>query len=62
MTDEEVPLATAIMLLRRLGDRAQLWVAERIGELASQNEADGIVFWKAVAVHMDRLLRPGTIQ
>ena len=62
MTDEEVPLAAAIMLLRRFGDRAQLRVAERIGELASQNEADGVVFWKAVAFQMDRILRPGSIQ
>jgi hypothetical protein len=62
MTDEEVPLAAAVMLVRRFGEGAQLWVALRIGELAYQNDADGILFWKLVAGHIDRILRPGTIQ
>jgi len=62
MTDDQVALGAAMMMLRRHGQNAELRVAERIGELAAAGDLDGVSFWKVIATHMDRILRPGKMQ
>ena len=51
-----------MMLLRRHGDLAPVRVAERIGEMAIAGDQEGLLFWKRVALKMDRILRPGAVQ
>ena len=62
MTGDEVALGAAMMLLRRHGDLAPVRVAERIGEMAIAGDQEGLLFWKRVALKMDRILRPGAVQ
>ena len=62
MTEDEVALGAAMMLLRRHGDLAPARVAERIGELAMAGDQEGLLFWKRVVLKMDRILRPGAVQ
>lgn len=50
-------LGAAMMLLKRHGDRAPLKVAERLGELAAEGDEMGIAVWRAIAAHMDAILR-----
>ncbi|WP_419722865.1 DUF6961 family protein [Sphingobium aromaticivastans] len=45
----------ASMLLRQHGDFAPLKVAERIGELATLGESDGIALWQEVAHRLDAM-------
>ncbi|SCW76079.1 hypothetical protein SAMN02927924_02659 [Sphingobium faniae] len=59
MTDDEVALGAAMMLLRRHGDLAPQRVAQRIGELALAGDHEGIELWKQIASRMDQILRPG---
>jgi hypothetical protein len=62
MTEDEVLLGTAMMLLKRYGDTAPLKVAERIGELAIEDDAAGVAVWKAIAARMDEILRAAPMQ
>jgi hypothetical protein len=62
MTEDEVALGAAMMLLRRHGDLAPVRAAERIGELALAGDQEGVLFWKRVAQRMDQILRPGAVQ
>lgn len=62
MTEDEVMLGAAIMLLKRYGDQAPMRVAERIGELAVAGDDLGIATWKAIAARMDEILRAGPMQ
>ena len=45
------------MLLRRHGDDARLVVAQRLGELASAGDFEGVSMWKKIARCMDQLVR-----
>ena len=62
MTEDEVALEAAMMLLRRHGDRAPVRVAERIGDVAIAGDREGVLFWKRVARKMNQILRPGAVQ
>jgi len=62
MTEDQVMLGAAMMLLKRHGERAPFRVAERIGELASEGDNVGVAMWKSIAIHMDAILRAGPVQ
>lgn len=62
MTDDQVRLGAAMMMIRRYGEQAPLRVAERIGELAVAGDAAGVAAWKIIAQRMDRILRAGPAQ
>ena len=62
MTEDDVALGAAMMLLRRHGDLAPARVAQRIEELALAGDQEGVLFWKRVALKMDQILRPGAVQ
>ncbi|WIW90460.1 hypothetical protein K3M67_20825 (plasmid) [Sphingobium sp. V4] len=62
MTDDQVMLGAAIMLIKRHGDQAPVKVAERIGELAAEGDEMGVAVWKAIAAYMDDILRAGPMQ
>lgn len=58
METGDIPLGAAIMLLKRHGDNAPAYVAQRLGELALADDVGGIAMWKAIAVRMDGIIRP----
>ena len=62
MTNDQIALGAAMMLLRRHGDQAPTKVAARIGELAVEGDWEGLTFWKTVASKMDQILRAGSVQ
>lgn len=62
MTGDQVLLGAALMLMKRHGDQAPAKVAARIGELVVEGDAMGVTVWKAIAMHMDDVLRAGTVQ
>jgi hypothetical protein len=47
--------ACANEVQRQRGDRARLFVAERIGALALAGHEAGIATWKAIAARLDQL-------
>lgn len=57
MTNEQHLWACALAIEKRYGAGAPLHVAERIGALAHEGDASGVVMWKAIAVRLDRLRR-----
>ncbi|WP_010339571.1 DUF6961 family protein [Sphingobium yanoikuyae] len=61
MTEDQVLLGAAMMLLKRHGNLAPLKVAERMGELAAEGDEMGVAAWTAIARHMDAILRAGSI-
>ncbi|MFC4595085.1 DUF6961 family protein [Sphingobium tyrosinilyticum] len=58
MTRDQELWGVALALLKRHGDQAPVKVAERIGELATQGQFDGVALWQDIARHLDRLLAP----
>nr|WP_242127305.1 hypothetical protein [Sphingobium sp. Sx8-8] len=62
MTDDDIALGAAMMLLRRHGHLAPRRVAERIGELALAGDREGIRIWKRIASRMDEIIQPGAAQ
>jgi hypothetical protein len=61
MTEDQVMLGAAMMLLKRHGDLAPLKVAERIGALAVEGDEMGVAVWRVIAGHMDAILRSGSV-
>lgn len=61
MTQDEERWAEAILAQRIHGDRAPVWVAERIGALAASGQVAGVERFKAIAYRLDHLMR-GTTQ
>lgn len=57
MTDEQHLWACALAVEKRYGAGAPLHIAERIGTLAHEGDASGVVMWQAIAVRLDRLRR-----
>lgn len=62
LTPDQERWAEAMMVRRLYADRAELHVAERIGALALLGDMGGVERWRDIAVHLDRLLRPGSPQ
>ena len=52
MTPEQHILACALEVERQHGERAPVFVAERIGALVMQGDVAGVEMWKAIAVAM----------
>lgn len=61
MTEDQVMLGAAMMLLKRHGVSAQRTVAERIGELSLEGDEMGVAIWKAIAARMNEILRAGSV-
>jgi hypothetical protein len=57
LTDWEL-WACASTIMRNHGERAPVFVAERIGALALAGDADGLATWRAIASRMDQLRAP----
>ena len=55
-TQDHVLLGAAMMLLKRHGAHAPLKVAERLGELATAGDEDGVAAWMGIARHMNSIL------
>ncbi len=55
LSDEQHLWACALAIEKQHGDRAPVFVAERIGALALAGDAAGIERWKAIAARMERL-------
>ncbi len=51
-------LAEALAVLKMHGDRAEVYVAERIGALALAGDFDGVERWREIADALDAILRP----
>ncbi|NWK95022.1 hypothetical protein DM806_04925 [Sphingobium lactosutens] len=62
MSEDQVMLGAAMMLLKRHGDLAPAKVAERIGELHAEGDEMGVATWKAIAARMDEIMRAGPMQ
>ena len=54
--------ACANETLKQHGERAPVFVAERIGALAVAGDLAGVETWKAIAARMDELSRSVTSQ
>lgn len=58
LTPEQHVWACAIEVERQHGDRAPVFVAERIGALALAGDAAGVEMWKAIAARLDQMRVP----
>ncbi|MBT2246892.1 hypothetical protein JQK15_25685 [Sphingobium sp. BHU LFT2] len=61
MSEDEVLLGAAIMLIKWHQARAPVMVAERIGDLAVEGDLAGVAVWQAIARHMDAIMRAGSL-
>lgn len=57
VTDEQHLWACVLAVEKRYGAGAPLHVADRIGTLAHEGDANGVAMWQAIAVRLDRLRR-----
>lgn len=57
LSDREL-WACANQVLESHGEKAPVFVAERIGALALAGDSDGIATWKAIASRLDQLMKP----
>lgn len=57
LSDREL-WACANQVLESHGEKAPVFVAERIGALALAGDMDGIANWKAIARRLDQLINP----
>jgi len=63
LTPERHIWACANTVLRQHGNRAPIFVAERIGALALTGDSEGVAMWKQIAARLDRLIiQAGTSQ
>ncbi|USI79086.1 hypothetical protein [Sphingopyxis sp. USTB-05] len=49
MTSERELWACALAIENQHGEQAAVWIADRIGALALEGNADGVARWKAIA-------------
>jgi hypothetical protein len=54
LSDREL-WSAAYMVVTNHGDRAPMFVAERIGALVLSGDAEGVATWRAIAQRLDRL-------
>lgn len=59
MNPEQEIWAVALHIERQHGERAPMFVAERIGALAIVGDMAGVDRWKAIAAALDQLRRVG---
>ena len=55
MTPDRELWACALLVEREHGERAPLWIAERIGTLALAGDAAGVERWQAIAACLHSL-------
>lgn len=55
ITPERELWACALLVEREQGDNAAIYIAERIGALASEGDAAGVARWKAIAERLSLL-------
>ena len=55
MTPNATAWACALNVLKEHGDRAAVFVCERIGALASAGDMAGVEIWKDIALRLDQL-------
>lgn len=55
MTPDQERWAEALAIERLHGDRAPVWIAERIGELALAGDAAGVERFRQIAERLDEL-------
>lgn len=56
MTPDQERWAEASTVLRQHGERARVFVAERIGFLALRGDAAGVARWKEIAAKLQQLI------
>lgn len=56
LTDWEL-WACASTVLRQQGERAPMFVAERIGALALEGKSEGVATWQQIAARIDAIQR-----
>jgi hypothetical protein len=56
MDESHVAWGAASMLLKLHGDHAPVAVAERLGQLASAGDMEGVLMWQRIAGCMARLM------
>lgn len=59
ITPEREVWAVALHVQRQQGERAPVFIAERIGALAIVGDMAGVDRWKAIAAALDQLRRVG---
>lgn len=57
LTEDQVLWGAASMLLKQHGANAPRKVAERIGELALEDDAAGLALWTEIARRMDEMIK-----
>lgn len=57
MTPDQERWAEALAIERLHGDRAPVWIAERIGALALAGDAAGVERFREIAARLDQLRR-----
>lgn len=62
MTPDQERWAEALAVQRIHGTGARAHVAERLHALALAGDTAGVERWREIAVRLDRLTRPGTLQ
>ena len=55
LTPDEHVWACALAVERQHGERAPVFVAERIGALALAGDSEGVATWRRIAACLDRL-------
>lgn len=56
-TPDQWRWAEALAIERMHGDRAPVWIAERIGALALAGDMEGVQRMREIAVRLDKLMR-----
>lgn len=59
MTEDEERWAETLAIEKLHGDRAAVWIAERIGALALVGDVAGVERFKQIAARMEQLMRGG---
>jgi len=59
MTPKQEREAEAFTVWQRHGERAPLFVAERVGALAAQNDMEGVKRWQEIASELDTMMLGG---
>ena len=55
MTPERELWACALAIEKEHGEQAAVWIADRIGALALEGDAEGVARWKAIAEKLSLL-------
>lgn len=63
MIDDKELWSCALLLIKQQGERAPIYIAERIGDMALKGDVAGVETWKRIAERVGRFtLAAGTVQ